>query len=418
MNAPFPPPFQRSPFMGLSVFALWLVMAASSLVFIEPAPFDIAALGLALGAFVLGLRIPRQAAPMMALLVLTLALGYIGAMNASAPGEAAVHIAKTTYLAITAILLASLFAIDPERYGKAFINGYIIAAIIAVVVALAGIFNLLDGAYDFATNFGRARGTFKDPNVFAPFLIVPALYLMIRSIRSPVPAALLHGALATFLTVGIFVSFSRAAWGGYVVASIIVILMLSATTRNPRTKLRILIMCSIVIAALALAVLAILGNNELGAMFAERFSLTQRYDVGGQGRFANQQIALGAILENPFGLGANEFAKITGLAPHNVYIKAFLMGGWAGGLSYLILVISTVLISITTILRASPHRDLAIVLFASFLVVAIEGLVIDTDHWRQFYLMLGAIWGLHAAMPATRIAAKSPVPAGPCFTRW
>jgi hypothetical protein len=26
-----------------------------------------------------------------------------------------------------------------------------------------------------------------------------------------------------------------------------------------------------------------------------------------------------------------------------------------------------------------------------------EGFVIDTDHWRHFYLLLGMIWGLFAA---------------------
>jgi hypothetical protein len=36
-----------------------------------------------------------------------------------------------------------------------------------------------------------------------------------------------------------------------------------------------------------------------------------------------------------------------------------------------------------------------------------EGFVIDTDHWRHFYLILGIIWGLAAA---TRKAQRAPRP--------
>jgi hypothetical protein len=33
-----------------------------------------------------------------------------------------------------------------------------------------------------------------------------------------------------------------------------------------------------------------------------------------------------------------------------------------------------------------------------------EGFVIDTDHWRHFYLILGIIWGLAAASRAAKRA--------------
>jgi hypothetical protein len=39
-----------------------------------------------------------------------------------------------------------------------------------------------------------------------------------------------------------------------------------------------------------------------------------------------------------------------------------------------------------------------------------EGFVIDTDHWRHFFLLLGLIWGLAAAtIKLLREAAAAPL---------
>jgi hypothetical protein len=32
-------------------------------------------------------------------------------------------------------------------------------------------------------------------------------------------------------------------------------------------------------------------------------------------------------------------------------------------------------------------------LCAAFIGMALEGLVIDSDHWRHFFLLMGMIWG-------------------------
>ena len=38
-----------------------------------------------------------------------------------------------------------------------------------------------------------------------------------------------------------------------------------------------------------------------------------------------------------------------------------------------------------------------IVAYATFVGEAVEGLIVDTDHWRHFFLLLGLIWGLAVA---------------------
>jgi hypothetical protein len=38
-----------------------------------------------------------------------------------------------------------------------------------------------------------------------------------------------------------------------------------------------------------------------------------------------------------------------------------------------------------------------VVATSSFAGVAFEGWIVDTDHWRHFFILLGCIWGLSDA---------------------
>ena len=48
--------------------------------------------------------------------------------------------------------------------------------------------------------------------------------------------------------------------------------------------------------------------------------------------------------------------------------------------------------------------------FPRFMPVLLEGAVIDSDHWRHFYLLLGMIWGLYAA--TAKYLNRQPAPGG------
>ena len=49
---------------------------------------------------------------------------------------------------------------------------------------------------------------------------------------------------------------------------------------------------------------------------------------------------------------------------------------------------------------------------AAFVGEVLEGFVIDTDHWRHFFLLLGMIWGLAAATFNHSRGRHIPLPAG------
>jgi hypothetical protein len=50
-----------------------------------------------------------------------------------------------------------------------------------------------------------------------------------------------------------------------------------------------------------------------------------------------------------------------------------------------------------TIFIRSPWQTYVIITYATFVGEIAEGFIIDTDHWRHFFLLLGMVWGLGAA---------------------
>jgi hypothetical protein len=57
----------------------------------------------------------------------------------------------------------------------------------------------------------------------------------------------------------------------------------------------------------------------------------------------------------------------------------------------------------------TPWQDYAITALAAFVGEMAEGFIIDSDHWRHFFLLVGMIWGMAAATRRS-ISASSAAP--------
>ena len=71
--------------------------------------------------------------------------------------------------------------------------------------------------------------------------------------------------------------------------------------------------------------------------------------------------------------------------------------GWIGGITYLAMVLTTLAIGFRCALMRTPWQDHLIVVFAAYFGLSLESAIVDTDHWRHYYLFLGVIWGMSAA---------------------
>ena len=71
------------------------------------------------------------------------------------------------------------------------------------------------------------------------------------------------------------------------------------------------------------------------------------------------------------------------------------------------LVFSTLAFGLRAALVRTPWQQMTIVVFAAYFGVATESFIIDTDHWRHNFLLLGLLWGL-IAVTRTSPSAKRP----------
>jgi hypothetical protein len=78
-------------------------------------------------------------------------------------------------------------------------------------------------------------------------------------------------------------------------------------------------------------------------------------------------------------------------------MQGFLVYGWLGGAAYLALVAITLVFGLLTVSVPTPWQYYLITAYAVFAGEAFEGLIVDTDHWRHFFVVLGLVWGLGAA---------------------
>ncbi len=392
----------------LLLLAMFGVISLSGIVFIEPAPYDIALLAVGTLALLFGLRIPAKFAPMLFCFTLIIIFGFVASLYSSQITEAALHIVTTAYLIVGTIILAAFIAAMPLRAISVVMNGYIVAALIATLAGFVGYFDLIPGAYDVFTLYGRLSGTFKDPNVYGPFLIAPLLFLIFQLTTQPGKHLPVQLAAAVILTAGIFLSFSRGAWGHLVVSGLVLLPMILVVLPNNRSRFRLLFFGLLALVSLGLFLLALLGSSSISEMFSQRAQLTQVYDAGGRGRFDGQRLALEWVLSSPLGSGWGEFSRYWGEQAHNVYISQFMFSGWIGGFAYIALIIMTLIRGFVFIRYNLAIRPYLMVFLATFCGLILQGLIIDMDHWRHFYLVIAAIWGLTSAPWAAQEVERNP----------
>lgn len=372
--------------------ALALFVFLGFLAIVEPSPYEVMFLITGFVFCVTGLRMAATFVPLVILLLLFNIGGAFSLIPFITERDAFTFVAISFYMGVTAVFYAAVLLDQTLERMIIIRNAWVAAGVIAALAGMAGYFDIAGTASIF-TLYGRASGTFKDPNVFGPFVAGPAILLIERYFIGDLKRPVLTLVPLLILLGGVFFSFSRGAWGVLVFGTILTGLLIVLTCGSRRIHARIF--TTAVIGSILLTVLlaVILSVPQIHNLFMQRFSLTQDYDVGAQGRFGKVGSAITLLLDRPNGLGPLRFDNYFPEAPHDVYINAFSAYGWLGGITYIALIGTTMWLGWSTVWKRTPWQHLYIAYWSLAFFQMLQGFQIDTDHWRHLWLLIGVAWG-------------------------
>ena len=387
--------------------ALWVFLG--SVVIFEPAPYELFFfIVVAISLFTSSFAFHRKTLALFVLWLTFIPFAIIAAFQATyTPTPAAlVFQLVTIFLFFTSFWVANYVADAPQERLRLIIKAYVGTAVIAALLGTLGYLGVIPG-HDLFTRYGRAKALFNDPNVFGPFLILPAMYALQRVLLGSPKRAAWAVLIVMAIVVGVFASFSRAAWAHLIASGLIVYVLCFLLVANAKEKARMLLLALVGLGMVIVAIGGLLSIPTVQRLFEER-AQAQNYDEGDSGRFGRQGYAFELALNHPLGIGPYEFRNLRVIEePHDSYVNVLHVYGWGGGLMFILFIGTTIWRGLKFVFSPSPNRLLLIPLVAVFIPVSVEAAIIDLDHWRHFFLIGGLIWGVTAGYQKVRRGAES-----------
>jgi hypothetical protein len=378
-------------------FFLWITVFSGFFVLIEPAPYDVLVLATIGVLCVTGIRWHRALGPLFVLLFLYHFGAAVSLMKVLDDDRTVQWTIVGFFLAIKALFIAMAVQDNTLARVRVIYGAWIAAAVVSSLIGVMAYFGVMPSADTFLIYGNRVKSTFKDANVFGPFLVLPAVYLVQKLYKDGLAQIWLVGVPLVIILLALLLTYSRGAWGHFTASALVmtVLTFMTSNSQGERARITFAVVAGVVVVAMVIA--ALLSVDSIGETLRQRAALEQDYDGGEMGRFGRHSMALDVILDNPFGIGMLQFGKMFGEDPHNTYINAFLSYTWLGGFAFVALIILTFYMCIKLVFQRTPWQPHFICAFATFFVVMLEAWIIDIDHWRHVYLLLGLCWGMIAA---------------------
>ncbi|MCA8971166.1 MAG: O-antigen ligase family protein [Planctomycetes bacterium] len=378
-------------------WATYAAVFASGIVFIEPAPTDL------LFFVVFGLvALHRESIDLTGfgtMLIASIAIFLLA--NGLSLMAAETYLKATAYLVVT-IYMFVMFAFVAGWIGRHADEGYSLLTRAfcsgALVVGMIGIlarFRLMPRSEIFflGEHALRIKSTFKDPNVFAPYMVAAFMLVLNDAItgRRKILNASVYGIV--FL-LSILFAFSRGAFFHLAVSLLVYMTALLVFVRDPKITKRLVLgslIAGTAVTAFGVYALAVTG---LDGFLAERLSV-QSYDTE---RFAMQALTLEVSLEHPFGIGPGEW-NVSRFPndPHNVYLRVLAENGLLGAIGWILWCGCCAVTAMSGILRRSEAAPMYAAALAILLGLYAEAMIIDTLHWRHLFFVAGIPLGLGIA---------------------
>jgi uncharacterized membrane protein len=310
--------------------------------------------------------------------------------------------AASDFFLITAyvLLLYHTVVLIAGRYGErsvdAIMNGLCIGACLSAAIGIGALSGVLAHSDVFLRD-GRVRALFKDPNVFGPFLSMAVIWLVSRLDSGVRHRYCTIGALI-LCSLGILLSYSRAAWISTILsvgAYYIVRIRIGGGVYLRRAPVLVVM---VAVSSTAITWTAVHSSN-VGQLLAMRAQI-QSYDYD---RFYVQELALAAASKSPIGRGPGQsevylptVSHLGTKSTHSLFIRCLFENGWAGALALYVFLFSTAIASLRHAFSSVYGTPAAAAVFAALAGALLQGIVVDTLHWRHLWILCGLVWGMHA----------------------
>src|SRR5690554_3985446 len=152
------------------------------------------------------MRLFSSTAPLLLLIMPFSVFGLIAAFQVryTPLTDAIIFVLVTIYLLFTVFFIANFVAEAPRQRMAVVRRAYVAVAVVSAAIGILAYLKVLPNAELFL-RYDRAKAMFKDPNVYGPFLILPAMWVL-RDVFFHRQRQLLNGAIVLLLMIGVFVS--------------------------------------------------------------------------------------------------------------------------------------------------------------------------------------------------------------------
>ena len=368
---------------------------------VEPAPVDavfavVIAVALVTGRFTLA-NTPLGPALAVAAFI---ALNLLATLAALDPVRAVEFMAITIYLCVFGLWVASWC--NSEQRARSLLRIYIGMAVLTGALGAAALFVPFPG-HILLTSYQdtRARGLFKDPNVFGPFL-VPAFLLLLseliepRLLRSGRGKKLIGlGAIAC----GVLFSYSRAAWLDMVVGVLVMGVVL-ALRRGGSRRAFVFVLVTVVSSVVLVASIEVTGQLT----FLKERAHYQTYD---NQRFGAQSGGISVGETHPIGIGPGQFELVEPISAHSTYVRALAEEGVIGFTVLVGILFGTFVMALRNAVRGwDTHGISSTALLAAWAGILANSGFVDTLHWRHLWLVAGLIWAARQAQTSSSAGTR------------
>lgn len=370
---------------------LWLQVATSFIVFIEPAPYDVIGICLFVLFFSIGLKVPTNIRTGVVLLGLFILANIVASITAHDPIITLRSLAVRCYMVISWFLFVCLIYENPKAVLDTIWKGYSVAAVLCVLVAVAGFYEMTPFSEQLI-EFGRVRALFKDPNLYGPFLVPVALCAFAKMETANGYRMVLHAGLFIFISYGVLLGFSRGSWINYALSAILFTGFRFATSQSAAQIRRLLVILGLVLFLAVAFIIIAASTDKVREMLEIRFQV-QNYDVMQGGRLSNQQLILSEALVHPLGVGPYLSESLFYRAPHNIYLHVLIESGWIGALAFYSFIVVTIQKAYKFCLQPTSIQSNYAVTLVCTIGILVQSFFIDSTHWRHMYLLFAMLWG-------------------------